>query len=138
MAPQPIEEIDFPDLGDKIRELLLAIWTYICDIFIVLWFYISHAFWVVWTWPPFETFRNDFSAAMITLWDYGPSSAPLTNALYNTFSLSCYRGRFSRRTSRHSHGNRSSRVHRLLDGLRLVQTMPFALSWVQEARRAPW
>lgn len=74
MAPKPIEDIDFPDLGDKILELLRAVWIFVSDLCIALWSYVSEAFWAVWTYPPFETFRNEFVAALIALEDYGPFS----------------------------------------------------------------
>lgn len=73
MPPKPIEDIDFPDLRDRILEILDAMWTFICVVCIVLWSYVSQAFWAVWTYPPFEMFRNEFIAALIALWDYGSS-----------------------------------------------------------------
>lgn len=74
MAPTPGEDIDFPALSDKIIEVLRALRTFVGDLCIVLWSYVSQAFWAVWTYPPFETFRNEFVAALIALVDYGPSS----------------------------------------------------------------
>ena len=73
MAPKPIEDIDFPALGDKILELLLALWTLVSDFCVLLWSYVSQAFWDLWTYPSFETFRNEFVAALIGLMDYGSS-----------------------------------------------------------------
>ncbi|KAF8440893.1 hypothetical protein L210DRAFT_3538729 [Boletus edulis BED1] len=79
MPPRPIEDIDFPDLGDKTLELLRALWIFVCDICLVVWYYITAAFWAVWTYPPFEAFRIEFGAALIGLKDYAVAH-PITSA----------------------------------------------------------
>ncbi|KAH0832194.1 hypothetical protein J3R83DRAFT_13112 [Lanmaoa asiatica] len=82
MAPKPIEDIDFPALSDKILELLLALWAFVCDICTALWSYVSQAFWAVWTYPPFEAFRNEFIAALIALEEYVVAHPITTTAIF--------------------------------------------------------
>ena len=71
MAPQPTQPIGFPALSDEFLDVLYAIWTFVRDLGLVLWSYVSEPFWDVWTYPPFETFRNEFVAALTALMGYG-------------------------------------------------------------------
>ena len=77
MPPKPIEDIDFPAEGNKLLELLLALWTLIYNICLALWDGVSQAFLAAWTYPPFESFRNEFAAALIGLMEYGASRPSL-------------------------------------------------------------
>lgn len=134
MAPKPIEDIHFSDLSDKILELLRTLWTLIRDLCIVLWSHISQAFWVVWTYPPIETFRNDFTAALIALWDYGTSFVPRSSGPLRPFFCVC----FSRRPSVHFGGDMHPVVHRPPGGTRFPPGVPFTQLGFQGTRRAAW
>lgn len=125
MAPTPTEDVDFSVLCDKILEALRALWAFVSGLCLALWSYISQGFWAAWTYPPFETFRNEFVAALIALTDYGPSRFPPYH--HRDLQMLLTLDFFSDCTSHDDHSDHHPRVRCRPDGAQHVHALLFVL-----------